>query len=211
MLEDIKSRLGQICYNDMDHRGYLLTAVLIPIIEHKGSPEILFEVRSKNMSRQPGEVCFPGGKIEETERGAPLEAALRETREELGLEERDIEVLGSLNYVVLPYGTVIYPFAGKIKRCPARPNPLEVEETFTVPLDYFLNTPPAVNYADIGVRYGPNFPYHMVPPAYREGWQVRWTTPMYSFQYNGYFIWGFTARVLYNFIKLCWPENPHYK
>ena len=74
-------------------------AVILPVVDFgsdsggKG-PEILYEVRAKDLDRQPGEVCFPGGQIEEGE--TPLEAALRETEEELGICRDDIEIVTEL-------------------------------------------------------------------------------------------------------------------
>ena len=64
-------------------------AVLVPLIEKDGEAALLLEVRSKDI-RQPGDVCFPGGRVEEGE--SFQETALRETEEEIGISALDIEV-----------------------------------------------------------------------------------------------------------------------
>ncbi|MBR3260464.1 MAG: CoA pyrophosphatase, partial [Firmicutes bacterium] len=72
-------------------------AVLIPLIEEDGEVKLLFEVRSKDI-RQPGDVCFPGGKIEEGE--SETEAALREMAEETGVGPEYVEILGRFDSVL---------------------------------------------------------------------------------------------------------------
>src|SRR5699024_7104932 len=59
-------------------------AVLLPLVEVDGETHILFEVRSNKMRRQPGDICFPGGRVEEFDE-TKLATAIRETSEELGV------------------------------------------------------------------------------------------------------------------------------
>jgi 8-oxo-dGTP pyrophosphatase MutT (NUDIX family) len=195
----------------LDDADYLISAVLLPLVESNEKCHILFEVRSMNLNRQPGEICFPGGKVEKSEYPNPLAAALRETFEELGVADRDIEVVGPLDILVTPYGTLIHPYVGKIKTADIRHNPREVEETFLVPIDFFLAEPPYMTTAEVATRYSPDFPLYKVPPAYKEGWQMRSTYPMYFYEYGKYFIWGMTCRILYNFLNICWPEHEIFK
>lgn len=185
----------------MNIENYFTSAVLLPIIDVAGQNHILFEVRSKNLDRQPGEICFPGGAIDEGE--TPAQAALRETSEELGISTGDIELIGPLDYMVAPLGLVIYPFLGVIKE-PQRitPAPEEVAEIFTVPLDYFLQNPPNIANYEVGITYGDNFPKQKIPAPYRQDWGRRNTCTTYYYEYNKYFIWGMTCRILVNFIKL---------
>ena len=106
----LKSRRFEI-ENESD---YFASAVLVPLVRHNGRLGVLFEVRSAELNRQPGDICFPGGRIELDDDG-PQAAAMRETQEELSLPADAIEVIGPLNYMVSPIGVVIYPFAAYIK------------------------------------------------------------------------------------------------
>ena len=68
-------------------------AVILPILTIGGEEHILFEVRSSKLAWQPRDICFPGGRIEKSDASA-LDAAIRETMEELGVERSDIDILG---------------------------------------------------------------------------------------------------------------------
>ncbi len=192
----------------LDESARLISSVLLPLVEKAGKCHILFEVRSRNLSRQPGEICFPGGRVEKGDDPDPLVTALRETTEELGISNGDIEVIGPLDILASPLGTLIYPYVGKIKTPDIRPNPREVEELFLVPVDFFLTNPPYTTLVEVGTRYQPDFPLHKVPPIYKEGWQVRTSYPMYFYEYDKYFIWGLTGIILFNFLAVCWPDHP---
>lgn len=192
----------------VDVSAPLVSAVLLPLVEKEGKCHILFEVRSKQLKRQPGEICFPGGRVEKSEQPDPLTAAMRETTEELGISESDIEIIGPLDILVTPLSTIIYPFAARIRTCNIKPNPMEVDEVFLAPVDFFLSIPPYVTLVEVATRYSPDFPLEKVPAIYKEGWQVRTSYPMYCYEYDKYFIWGLTGKILYNFLSICWPEHP---
>ncbi|WP_288160786.1 NUDIX hydrolase, partial [Streptococcus pneumoniae] len=70
-------------------------AVLVPLVQVNGEWHILFEVRSLIMRKQPGDISFPGGKLDGSE--TAQEAALRETHEELGIPPESVEILGQLS------------------------------------------------------------------------------------------------------------------
>ena len=93
------------------------SAVLIPFVETEEGLSLLFEVRAGNIS-DPGEVCFPGGRIESGE--SPREAAVRETCEELGMRAENIEILGE-NDLLAPYGgRLIYSFPALLRTADAK-------------------------------------------------------------------------------------------
>ena len=72
-------------------------AVLCPLVERPDGLHLLFEVRSAALHRQPGEVCFPGGRMEAGE--TPEQCALRETEEELAIPRQEVEVLGRPDFI----------------------------------------------------------------------------------------------------------------
>ncbi len=189
-----------------DHENELLGvdeeySVLLPLVELKNGLGILYELRSENLETQPGEISFPGGQIEGAE--TPEEAALRETNEELRIEKPDINIIGDLNYLVSPYNVIIYSFLGfldieSVERI--NYNNDEVEDIFTVPLDYFLRNQPDTFKKGIKIDLDDNFPYHLIPNGkdydFREG-----EYPIYFYKYRDYTIWGFTARITRHFIQ----------
>ena len=90
----------------MDNTGRY--AVLVPLVEGEdGSLSVLYEVRAGTLRRQPGEVCFPGGKIEGDE--TPEQCALRETWEELAIPAEEIQLLGPLDFLFHRAGFIMYP------------------------------------------------------------------------------------------------------
>ena len=187
----------------MGRENYFLSAVLIPLVKGEQDYEVLFEVRSSGLARQPGEICFPGGRVEKNEISRPELTAVREAAEELGLPEKDIKLLTPLDYLVTPMGPLVYPFVGEIL-APASivPNQEEVEKIFTVPVSFLLNTPPKISKTYVATRYSEDFPLDRVPEVYRGGWRKRWSFPTYIYEYNELFIWGMTATILYHFISM---------
>ncbi|HCS11709.1 MAG TPA: CoA pyrophosphatase, partial [Clostridiales bacterium] len=93
-IENIKNKLKNIKPKPIDFD--VSFAVLVPMIEIDGELNFIYEVRSNSIT-QPGEISFPGGRIEEGE--SPKEAAIRETSEELLLNKANIEIIAELNYV----------------------------------------------------------------------------------------------------------------
>ena len=117
-----------------------VSAVLIPLIKKDGKYHILFEIRSNNLSHQPGEICFPGGKRESLE--TSLQTAVRETCEELLVSESDIQVYGSLDYFLSPTGMRIDVYLGELRNYNGQYSIDEVSDIFMVPLEFFQNTLP---------------------------------------------------------------------
>lgn len=184
---------------------YFASAVAVPLLEAGGELAVLFEVRSAQLAWQPGEICFPGGRIEYDD-ADPRETAVREMCEELGLAAGDFRLLGPLDYLVSPIGVIIYPFAATIDNAAAiKPNADEVAEVFTVPLKFFLENEPVVANMEVATRPLPGFPHELMPADYPRDWRRRAIYPVLFYRYGKYVIWGVTARVLYNFIDICRP------
>src|SRR3954453_9142810 len=117
-------------------------SILLPLVEVENETHILFEVRSLKLRRQPGQICFPGGKIDENDRDQQ-HCAIRETCEELGIEEENIEDVLPLDTMISPHNHILFLFVGKITDINLiKPNEAEVGEVFTVPLSYFKKTIP---------------------------------------------------------------------
>ncbi len=197
IIAQLKGRVPSI----MGHENFRKSAVLVPLIEVGNETHILFEVRSLNMRSQPGDICFPGGRIDQEDKD-PRQCSIRETTEELGISGDDISDVIPLDYVVNDLGRIIYPFVGKITR-PERiiPSEAEVEEVFTVPLSYFLDTNPETYKVNFQVSPEDDFPYHLIVGGEDYNWQVRHINELF-YQYDGKVIWGLTAKILTHFISL---------
>ncbi|MBB6214091.1 8-oxo-dGTP pyrophosphatase MutT (NUDIX family) [Anaerosolibacter carboniphilus] len=181
-------------------------SILVPIVKVQGELHLLFEVRAAHLRNQPGEICFPGGKIEKNE--TPEEAALRETSEELNLGIEDLEMIGPLDYVVTPFNTILYPFLGTLLQTNVEEihfNPSEVGSIFTVPLDFFFNTEPENHFIYINASVHDNFPFHMIQNGKNYKWKVG-KYPELFYEYNGHIIWGMTARIVKNLVNILKEE-----
>lgn len=184
----------------LGHEQFMKFAVLLPLVEIDNEVHILFEVRSLSLRRQPGEVCFPGGRIETGEEA--MEAAVRETSEELGIEQAEIVDVFPLDYMVSAFGTMIYPFAGTIKN-PEKiaANAAEVGEVFTVPLSFFRKNQPDSYKINYQVEPEDGFPFDLIIGGENYNWQTR-KMDEYFYRFDKKVIWGLTARVLTHFIEV---------
>ncbi len=72
---------------------------MLPLIQEDGETHVLFEVRAKTLRIQPGEICFPDGRVDEEDRNEE-ETAIRETCEELGVKKTDVEIAAPLDVLV---------------------------------------------------------------------------------------------------------------
>lgn len=175
-------------------------SILLPFIEKEGELHLLFEVRSRSMRRQPGEVCFPGGRVDGEDDSA-CEAALREAEEELGISNCEITNVFPFGTLVSPFGMTISAFVGFINEASTlEPNPAEVEEVFTVPLSFFLTNEPEMHPINVEVKPADGFPYDLIANGREYKWQTR-QYKEYFYHYEGRVIWGLTARVLREFVE----------
>jgi 8-oxo-dGTP pyrophosphatase MutT (NUDIX family) len=153
------------------------SAVLIPIFRKEGRYYVLLTERSDDVVFHKGQVCFPGGTQEPSD-SSLLQTALRESQEEIGLQVKDIEILGELddiitftsNYVISPFVALVpYPHS-------LRTNGREVKGTFSVPLSFLMD-------------------------------EANFKQDSYAYEYDDHIIWGATARILRQFIDLLKSER----
>jgi 8-oxo-dGTP pyrophosphatase MutT (NUDIX family) len=181
---------------------YKITSVFIPLVEINGKINLLFELRSKNLNSQPGEICFPGGKVENDE--IPLLSAIRETVEEIGINEEKLEILGELDTVITPFNLVIHPFVGCLKinsLDDLKINKNEVEECFMIPLDYFIKTIPTKYLTETKMVLPMDFPFDLIP----QGEEYKFKRGSYDvlfYEFENKVIWGLTAKIIKNLVKI---------
>jgi 8-oxo-dGTP pyrophosphatase MutT (NUDIX family) len=158
-------------------------AVLLPIVVEPGVPErLLFTLRHDGLSTHAGQISFPGGKREADDVDAAA-CAVRETREELGIEPAAVEVLGQLDDVPTPTGFLITPVVASV-RGPLHltPSAGEVAEVLDVRLDELAR--PETHRAD-GTRELRGIVY-----------------VMHEYHLGGHRIWGATARMVHELLAL---------
>lgn len=187
----------------IDNAGeFLQSAVILPLVEENGELSVLFEVRAETLNRQPGEICFPGGRIEPAE--TPLDAAIRETSEELTLSRQCVRVLGPLPIVTSPIGVMLFPYVGLLSNgCDILPSKQEVAECFTVPLASLLQIEPIIGKMELATRPVGDIPAGVLPEDYSLDWKRRHVYPVWFYRYENRMIWGLTGRVLANFLDIC--------
>lgn len=190
----------------MGEANFRKYGILLPFLYIDGAPHIIFEVRSEHLRSQPGDVCFPGGRIDATDPDAEF-SALRETEEELGIPRQNIRQVTPLDYIVSDAGRMIFPFVGVVdENTEFCINPDEVSEYFTVPFDYFLTTEPKKYKVHLKVEPEENFPYELIYNGEEYNWNKRGITELF-YQYNGRVIWGLTAKILTHFITIYQQEQ----
>ncbi len=172
-------------------------AILVPLAQWEGKLCLLFETRAETLvGHQPGEVCFPGGRRERGER--PVETALRETWEEIGIPPEEIEILAPLDVIQDISDRVVYPFLGTISpqgvdRLAA--SAAEVKNVFFVPLDYLMHYPEEVYRYTVSAQVDDQFPSERMGFPKNYPWRTGFMdVPIY--EYEGHFIWGMTARTV---------------
>jgi 8-oxo-dGTP pyrophosphatase MutT (NUDIX family) len=182
--------------------AYQYYSVLVPLVEKDGELFILYEVRAENMRRQPGEVCFPGGRIEDDE--SAEECAIRETSEELNIRPSDIRIIAQMDFLHTYSNFTLYSLLGVIDYeaySGIRVNPDEVKEVFLVPVSFFAENEPEVYYYDVLPNIGPDFPYDKINLPNGYNWRKgKSTVPIY--RYGDRVIWGLTARITNHLMDL---------
>lgn len=151
-------------------------AVLVPIVDHP-EPTVLLTQRAQHLPDHPGQVSFPGGKIDKGD-DSPLASALREAEEEIGLDRAHVEQLGYLDLYMTTLGYRIVPVIARVKPGFAlKLNVSEVDATFEVPLAFLMDQ------ANV--------------QRHSRDWQGM-TRHYYAITFGERYIWGVTAGILRN-------------
>ena len=181
----MKKRLKQILTSwqkiSSGSGGLTEAAVLIPIFCKDKAHHIIFTQRSHKVPHHKGQVSFPGGARSPAD-SSLLDTALRESWEEIGLEAKDVEVLGELDDYATTSGYNISPFVGFIPYpYEFRLNPYEIDDVFSVPVSVLLRK--------------------------ADGKQEQYTFGNqffvdHSYEYEGRVIWGATAQILQQLLEI---------
>jgi 8-oxo-dGTP pyrophosphatase MutT (NUDIX family) len=163
-------------------------AVLVLFVYRDGVPTLVFGKKTEDVPHHKGQFSFPGGVVQPSD-GSPVEAALREAREEIGLEPTAVEILGLFDDVPTTITNfVITPVLGVAIGAPVfRPDGREIERVIEMPLSHLLQ-PDA---------------FH-VEQWEREG--VR--RPVLFVTYGEDVVWGTTGRILRELLDALFPEMP---
>jgi len=154
----------------------LRPAAVLAAITERAEPGILMIHRPSNMRAHPGQIALPGGKLDPGE--TPIQAALREANEELGILEHHVRVIGTSDMFNTGSGFEITPVLAMVPAdMELNPNPSEVAQWFEAPLDFVLN--PA-NQIEVPIEHQGHT---------HKTWQIQW---------QEHRIWGVTASVLVN-------------
>ena len=168
-------------------------AIAIPFVDET---HLLFQVRSDKLDRQPGDICFPGGAVENGE--TPEEAIIRELSEELLLSREQINLQEETSLLVND-SAIIHCFPCRISDYDGSFNPEEVAEVFLAPIVFFANTPAKVYEVDWKPVFPEDFPFDKIYGGRNYGWRPR-KSRIRFYEYEGRVIWGMTARIIENFV-----------
>ena len=177
-IEIIKNSIAVSESKPLTIEGFRDAAVLVPLLKTESGLELLFTVRSSQLSSHAGQISFPGGRLDEGEDF--IQAALRESNEEVGMDRSTVEVLGKLDQHPSPARYVVTPIVGVVESQEFVLNEAEVEEVFTVSLDEIKTIVP---YSE---------------DRHLNGYSRR----LYYYTYQERIIWGLTGNVIKNLLDV---------
>jgi len=167
---------GDVLDEERAGGGITPAAVLVPIVD-RPEPSVILTLRPETMRKHPGQISFPGGRIDPGDDG-PVAAALREAEEEIGLPPDMVEIIGLADVYRTITGFEVTPVVGILPPdLPLSPHPGEVAAMFEAPLHYLLD--PAHQQARSAIWRGQERHY-------------------YEIDYEGRRIWGATAAMIVN-------------
>jgi 8-oxo-dGTP pyrophosphatase MutT (NUDIX family) len=178
-LRDIHRYLKSHARRTIEDAGLRRAAVLILFYPKDERLHLLFTKRTSTVEHHKGQISFPGGSMDDGD-GTPVNTALRETHEEIGLEPSLVEILGVYHDQWTPTGFCITPVVGYSASLPPLTlNQHEVEEIIEVPVSFFLD------------------PSH---EEVRRLERLGRPTEVYFYQYGRHEVWGATAAIVRSFL-----------
>ncbi len=184
-IDELRKKLSSRERKIIDHPSFSHAAVLVPLYQKEGECHLLFTKRSDQVKHHKGEISFPGGMVDEDDREL-IHTALREAREEIGLKEKDVEIIGLLDDIVTVTEFIVTPIVGLLPYpYPFQVSKIEIDELIEVPLSALLKED--------------SFSEREI---FRMG-RVEW---VYAYQYQNHIIWGATARILKQLLDLISPH-----
>ena len=185
---------------------YFNSAVLVPLFLVEDEYHLLFEKRAISI-RQGGEICFPGGEIEESDSNC-IEAAFRETEEEVGISKEKIKIIGRLDTLIGPRGITVEPIVAElsitnIDSCVI--DKTEVEKVFSVPISYFEKNKPQIYKVQSKINYQmfneDGQEESLIPISSKNKTYTENIREVLVYKVAGEVIWGITARLVYEIVK----------
>ena len=185
------------------------SSILIPLIMKDGAWHLMYEVRSFDLTSQPGEICFPGGKMESGEN--PSQTAVRETCEELNLTPEDIEVISQIDSILTSFNMIIHCHVGIINKPfeEIKYASDEVDHLFLVPVSYLCHHKPEEYVINTTFDLPESFPFESIPNGKDYNFKNS-SYPVIFYHYNDKTIWGLTARMTKSFIELVNSACQHF-
>ena len=153
-------------------------AVLMAVVVRDGQPHFLLTRRTQSVATHKGQISFPGG-VREAEDTTLVDTALRETHEEIGVESRQVSVLGEFHDYLAVTDHLVRSVVGLVSaEATFQPQQDEVEYLLEIPFEFFRNTDPSVEKRFCSGR----------------------TQNVYFYDFNGETVWGLTARMIKEFL-----------
>lgn len=209
-INSIKRRLPKSS-GILGREKYFNSAVLVPIVDLDGELHLLFQKRAPHI-RQGSDICFPGGRYDDTDRSY-RETAIRETVEELGVKRKQIKIIGKLHTLVAHMGAVIEPYVGILKISSLNElkiNRDEVDSVSLIPINWFIETEPEEYQVRVEIKSRithDNGDESILLPVdelelakdYNESWGSNRPVWVYKTDFGS--IWGLTAEIILELLK----------
>jgi 8-oxo-dGTP pyrophosphatase MutT (NUDIX family) len=180
-IDQIEKMLSSRKRRVIEHPPFSHAAVLVPLFQKDKDCHLLFTKRSEEVKYHKGEISFPGGVVDEEDLEL-INTALREAYEEIGLKERDVQIIGVLDDIVTITEFIVTPIVGLFPYpYPFKVSEVEIAELIEVPLASLLEEDCF---------------------SEREIFRGGQKEVVYAYQYGKHIIWGATARILNQFLDL---------